>query len=63
MAIKNLELYFDRKEENVIFLKTEAGEEIVVPSFLIEESLDCGKKIYLNIDNSPFIPQSDQISF
>ena len=60
MAIKNLELYFDHKEGDIIKLKTDSGEKIPFPSYMIEDSLDYNKKIYLNLDNSPFVQQDSQ---
>lgn len=60
MAIKNLELYFDHKEEDIIILKTESGEKISFPNHIIEDSLDYNQKIYLNLDNRPFIQQDNQ---
>jgi hypothetical protein len=60
MAIKNLELYFDHKEGDAVVLKTESGEKISFPSHIAEDFLDYNQKIYLNLDNSPFIQQDNQ---
>lgn len=59
MLLNNLELSFDREEEDKYIFKTEVGEEIAVDKKLIENFQDQGKKTFLAMDDVPLVFADD----
>lgn len=55
MIIKNLQLKFDRQEGDKVILKTEAGAEVWLTDYLLDEWADRQREIFLGVDREPML--------
>lgn len=59
MIVRNLELDFDREEAGKVFLKTEAGEEVILTNYLMDDFKKRDQKIYISVDYKPLISSDE----
>ncbi|PIR06561.1 MAG: hypothetical protein COV55_03480 [Candidatus Komeilibacteria bacterium CG11_big_fil_rev_8_21_14_0_20_36_20] len=59
MIVRNLELKFDRQEDEKVFLKADAGAEVVITDYLADDFKERDKKVYLSIDYKPLVSSDE----
>ncbi len=60
MLVQNLRLSFSHTKDNKIFLITENGLEVSLPTDLLTQQVDQHKPLYLNLDTEPVTSGENQ---
>lgn len=55
MKIKNLEIVFDKQEDNNLFFKDVEGRELIIDKSFFKEVPQVGQKLFLNIDSQEVV--------